>query len=206
MCPAAVHVAKPALRVALCVPRELLPGTPAPLKWVRSEVWHQALDQLLAKAGDRIAIFSPGAGPFSFARLASTVVVIDDVWAMVGNTHLWRRGLSFDSSLAVTVFDETNTFSRATTIAAFRTQLAADRLGFTAVQVPLGSHEFVESLRRLTAGGGAGRLAVGALARAPVGERPTESDLRLWNRDGSLSGDADLGAWLAAISQYVTTT
>ena len=92
---------------------------------------------------DRITVFSPGAGPFSFARLDSTVVVIDDVWAMVGNTHLWRRGLSFDSSLAVTVFDETNTFSRSTTIAAFRVQLAADRLGLPAAQIPFTSREFV---------------------------------------------------------------
>jgi hypothetical protein len=198
--------AKPALRVALCVPLELLPGTPSPLKWVRNELWHQALDRLLSAAGDRIAVFSPGAGPFSFARFASTVVVIDDVWAMVGNTHLWRRGLSFDSSVAVTVFDETNAFSRSTAISAFRIQLAANRLGLTVTQIPLVSREFVESLQRLAAGGGAGRLALGSIPRAPASDAPTESDLRLWNRDGSKSGDADLGAWLTTIFQYVTNS
>src|SRR6185295_9257755 len=181
--------ARPALRVALCVPRELLPGTPIPLKWVRNELWHRALDELLTAAGDRVVVFSPGAGPFSAPRFASTVVVVDDVWALVGSTHLWRRGLSFDSSLAVAVFDEVNTFSVGAAIRAFRVQLAADRLGLAAPQVPLAGREFFESLQRLVAGGGNGRLALGSIARAPAGDRPSDTDLKLWNRDGSISGD-----------------
>lgn len=176
---------RPGLHVALCVPRELLPGTPAPLAWVRAALWQAALARLAEAAGDRLAVFSPGAGPFSHVRMASTVVVVDDVWALVGNTHLWRRGLSFDSSLAVAVFDEANLFGRGAAVSAFRTQLAADRLGVANTQLPLIGHEFVASLRRLAEGGGAGRLAPGAIVPSPGADAPSPNDAALWNPDGS---------------------
>ncbi|QIG52133.1 hypothetical protein G5V57_33205 [Nordella sp. HKS 07] len=198
--------ARPGLQVALCVPRALLPGTPQPLTWVRNELWQQALARLVKDNGDRVAVFSPGAGPYSHVRMASTVVVVDDVWALVGNTHLWRRGLSFDSSLAVAVFDEINRFGRGQVVSAFRQLLAADRLGVAITQVPLVGHEFVGSIKRLTEGGGAGRLALGAIPRAPVAERPTETDMVLWNRDGSVFDVLGLESWLAGIAVHVTPT
>ena len=198
--------ARPGLHAALCVPRELLPGTPAPLSWVRNELWHSALARLLPAGGDRLAVFSPGAGPFSHVRMASTVVIVDDVWALVGGTHLWRRGLSFDSSLAVAVFDEANRFGRGASVSAFRQQLAADRLSVANTQIPLVAHEFVGSIRRLVEGGGAGRLALGAIPRARTGERPSETDMLLWNRDGSVSGDTDLVLdWLTQIQAHTST-
>lgn len=197
--------ARPGLHVALCMPRELLPGTPPPLAWVRNDRWHQALPRLLDAGGDRVAVFSPGAGPFSHVRLASTVVVIDDVWALVGNTHLWRRGLSFDSSLAAAVFDEANLFGRGAAVSALRVQLAADRLGVLNTQIPLVGHEFVASIRRLAEGGGAGRLAPGAIPRAPASETPTATDLLLWNPDGSVSSDFELDGWLAAAAAHMTS-
>ena len=190
--------ARPALHVALCLPRELLPGTPQPLASVRNQLWQSALARLLTAAGNRVAVFSPGAGPYSHVRIASTVVVVDDVWAMIGTTHLSRRGLSFDSSLAVAVFDEANQFSRGTAVSAFRVQLAADRLGVAATQIPLVGHEFVTSLRRLVDSGGVGRLALGSLPVAPAGLPPTDSDAQLWNPDGSTTGDLDIQNSLAA--------
>jgi hypothetical protein len=131
--------------------------------------------------------------------------VVDDVWALVGNTHLWRRGLSFDSSLAVVVYDEANLFGRGTAVSAFRVQLAADRLGVLNTQIPLVGHEFVATVRRLAEGGGAGRLALGAIPRAPSSETPTATDLKLWNPDGSVSSDFDLEGWLAAAAAHMTT-
>ena len=148
-----------------------------------------------------MAVFSPGAGPFSHVRMASTVVVIDDVWALVGNTHLWRRGLSFDSSLAVAVFDEANLFGRGTAVSAYRVQLAADRVGVLNTQIPLVGHEFVASIKRLAEG----RLALGAIARAPSTEAPTATDLLLWNPYGSVSSDFELDGWLAAAAAHMTT-
>jgi hypothetical protein len=197
--------ARAGLHVALCVPRELLPGTPPPLSWVRNDRWQQVLPRLIEAGGERVAVFSPGAGPFSHVRMASTVVVIDDVWALVGNTHLSRRGLSFDSSLAVAVFDEANLFGRGTAISAFRVQLAADRLGVLNTQIPLVGHEFVAAIRRLAEGGGAGRIALGAIPRAPANETPTATDLLLWNPDGSVSSDFELNGWLAAAAAHITT-
>jgi hypothetical protein len=193
--------ARPGLHVALCVPRELLPGTPAPLAWMRAALWQTALARLSEAAGDRLAVFSPGAGPFSHVRMASTVVVVDDVWALVGNTHLWRRGLSFDASLAVAVFDEANLFGRGAAVSTFRTQLAADRLGVANTQVPLIGHEFVASLRRLAEGGGAGRLAPGAIVPSPGAEAPSPDDAALWNPDGSKA--VDLAAVAAATLSHL---
>ena len=194
---------RPGLHVALCVPRELLPGMPAPLAWVRNALWQRALADLSEAAGERLVVFSPGAGPFSHVRMASTVVVVDDVWAMVGNTHLWRRGLSFDASLAVAVFDEANRFGRGAAVSAFRTQLAADRLGVANTQVPLVGHEFVATLRRLAEGGGAGRLSSGAIVPSPGAGAPSSDDSALWNTDGSkaILLEAVAGATLLHLAQ-----
>ena len=60
-----------------------------------------------------------------------------------------------------------------------------------------GGHEFVALLRRLADGGGAGRLALGAIAPAPSTETPTATDLLLWNPDGSVTSDFELDGWMA---------
>ena len=83
------------------------------------------------------------------------------------------------------VFDEANLFGRGAALSAFRTQLAADRLGVANTQVPLVGHEFVATLRRLAEGGGAGRLASGAIIPSPGAEAPSPDDSGLWNPDGS---------------------
>lgn len=52
-----------------------------------------------------VARSSPAADPGRSRSLASTTVVIDDAETLTGTTHLWRRGLSFDSPFAAAVFD-----------------------------------------------------------------------------------------------------
>jgi hypothetical protein len=69
-------------------------------------------------------------------------------------------------------------------------------------QIPLVGHEFVATVRGLAEGGGAGRLALGAIPRAPASETPTATDLLLWNPDGSVSSDFD--GWLAAAAAHMT--
>ena len=53
-------------------------------------------------------------------------MIVDDAYTLTGTTHLWRLGPSFDSSLAVVVFDERLTGGRPQEICQFRHRLAID--------------------------------------------------------------------------------
>src|SRR5436853_7789318 len=77
----------------------------------------------------RVAAFHPIGFPGRFSRLESTVVIVDDLWAMVGSSTFRRRGLTFDSGrdLVVTDFDAVEGASLM--ITAFRSQFMAYRLG-----------------------------------------------------------------------------
>ncbi|GAB4559340.1 MAG: hypothetical protein Tsb0020_05080 [Haliangiales bacterium] len=77
----------------------------------------------------RVVAFHPVGFPGRPSRLESTVVIVDDVWAMIGSSTVRRRGLTFDGGSDV-VFTDTDLVSgRSPTIANFRRQLMAARLG-----------------------------------------------------------------------------
>src|SRR5690606_12904350 len=98
---------RPGLQVVLCIPVFVDANPPRPLQRIRDREVRAALDGLGAGARQpRVAVFSPSAGPGRSLKLATTTVVVDDAWIMTGTTHLWRRGLSYDSSYAVTLFDD----------------------------------------------------------------------------------------------------
>lgn len=137
------------LRVVLCVPARLGPGTPKKLQAVRDAELLDAIRDLRAAGGDRLAVLSPGAGAGRALRFATTTVVVDDTYALTGTTHLWRRGLTFDSSLAASVFDERLTDGRPQEIFAFRRPLVADRLGLAPTRVPDDPEELVRALQAL---------------------------------------------------------
>jgi hypothetical protein len=170
------------LRVVLCVPTLLAPGTPKRLQGIRDECLMVALAALRAVATDRVAVFSPGADTGRAMRFASTSVVVDDAFALTGTTHLWRRGLSWDSSLAASVFDERLVDGRPQDVRAFRLQLVADRLGIPVARVPADASELVKAIRDLDARG-AERLSASPITRpAP---KPANADIDIWNPDGS---------------------
>lgn len=173
---------RPGLRLVLCVPSRLGPGTPRKLQAVRDEMLLNAVGTMRAQYGARFALFSPGAGAGRAVRFASTSVVVDDAFALTGTTHLWRRGLSFDSSLAAAVFDERLVDGRPQDPRAFRIQLMADRLGIPATRLPDDPAELVAAIRTLDARGGA-RLSAMPIRRPAT--PPTLDDIRVWNADGA---------------------
>jgi hypothetical protein len=171
--------------VVLCVPTLLLPGSPAMLQAVRDHCLMDAVDAIRTAATDRFAVFSPGAGEGRSIRFASTSVVIDDSFALTGTTHLWRRGLTWDSSLAAAVFDERLTDGRSQDVRNFRIQLLADRLGIATTRVPEDPAELVKAIRALD-DRGSDRLSTVQIVRpSPT---PAGGDIDTWNADGTLSG------------------
>ena len=93
--------ATPSLHVAVCLPFHLLPGTLPRCSACRDAGVAAALTAMAGgDRAERFVAFSPAAGPARSLRLANTTTVVDDAIAIVGTTHLWRRGLSFDSSYA----------------------------------------------------------------------------------------------------------
>lgn len=199
-----------ALHLVICTPVWLLDGTPAPLQRVRDAVMNEALSTLqggstgiaVPTLEERVATFSPAAGPGRSLRIASTAVVVDDVYAFTGSTHLWRRGLSFDSSYSVAAFDERVQDGRPAAVAAFRRRLLAGRLGVEVTSLPDDPVEMVRAVRDLSSRGGFGRLAADRI-RAPdptlttSTDPSTISDVDLWDPDGSPPGSFNPVDWIA---------
>lgn len=170
------------LQVVICVPVHPMPGAPAGYKRVRNQLLLDAIQDLRAAGGPRIAVFSPSAGPGRTLRLAATTVIVDDVYALTGTTHLTRRGLSFDSSCAAAVFDEVLDAGRPAEVRQFRRRLVAERLGLPLSLVPNDPADLVAAVRRVVKRAG-GRIAPFVLSPAelPV----TDADQDAWNRDGA---------------------
>jgi hypothetical protein len=193
--------ANPVLRVLICLPTKLATGTPAKLQRVRDKGVRAALDALRAAAGDRLAVFNPVTGPGRSLRLDATSVVVDDAWGLTGSTHLWRRGLSFDASLAVAVFDERLTNGRPADVVGFRRALIAGRLGLAPTLLPEDPVELIAAVRQLSSRGGGQRLSPDAIAVPdPV---PSDLDVTVWNPDGSPASSFDAMAWLAGLAAEV---
>lgn len=180
----------PGLCVALCVSTLPAPGTPEAYRKVRDHCLMDAVDAMRAIAPDRFVLFSPGVGAGRALRLASTSVVIDDAFALTGTTHLSRRGLSWDSSLAAAVFDENLVDGRPADVSAFRIQLMADRLGINPNLVPADAMELVKAIRDLDSRG-SNRLSATPIVRPD--EAPGNGTIDAWIPDGSVS-DLNLAA------------
>ncbi len=193
--------ANPVLQVLLCLPRHLVPGTPTSLHRVRDHDALAAVGALRAVAGDRLALFDPTTGPGRSLHLDVTNVVVDDAWAMTGGTHLWRRGLSFDASLAVVVFDERLSDGRPAEVVAFRRALIAGRLGLSPGLVPDDPAELVRAVRQLSDRGGGVRLSPEPIVEPEFAT--SELDERVWNPDGAPTSGFDPLAWLAGLGAAV---
>ena len=194
----------PSLRLILCTSLHAAPGTPPVLERVRNQALVDALIELFGSPfsegparSDRIAVFAPSAGPGRSLRLASTTVIVDDAYALTGTTHLWRRGLSFDSSLAVAAFDELLDDGRPSEIRRFRRSLIAGRLGLPVSALPDHPVELVDALHRLHGGDPVGRLVVDPLRIDD--DPPAASTVAAWNPDGTRASGFDPVAWLAGI-------
>lgn len=190
------------LRVVLCVPTLLGAGTPKQMQAVRDHTLLDAIEQMRGAAGDRFAVFSPGVGAGRCLRIAGTAVVVDDAFALAGSTHLSRRGLSWDSSLAASVFDERVQDGRPQEVLAFRRHLLADRLGLPISRVADDAADLVSAIRKLDARGSA-RLSTSAILRPT--DTPQNTDIDIWNPDGSRT-DISLSAIATLFGAAVALT
>jgi hypothetical protein len=83
-------------------------------------------------AAERFALFHPIGFPGRNARVETNVVIIDDIWALIGGSTFRRRGLTFDGSSDLVFTDTLLENSRSTAIRDFRRTLMANRLGIQA--------------------------------------------------------------------------
>lgn len=122
--------AVPSLHVAICLPREgdFAPGFRG---FVRQalEVRQAAVQLLRGVDEDRVAVFHPKGFPGRAAHIRSTTVIVDDCWAMVGTSHLRRRGMTFDggADIVSVPYGLHNGYGR--NLSDFRRALMARKLG-----------------------------------------------------------------------------
>jgi hypothetical protein len=170
----------PRLKVMICVPREPDFST-TKAKWVRAALAHrkQAIETLTAQDRQRVSAFQPIGFPGRPVAIRSTVVIVDDVWALVGTSHFRRRGMTFDGGCDVVSIDRAlNARGTSSAIARFRQEIMAARLG---VSVPTGPQNSSALWTRLAEPEGAfdvlaDLLAAGGLGRcAPVWAGPTDN-------------------------------
>src|SRR5262249_840814 len=127
---------RPGLAVILCLPEKFLPGQPKRLEAVRKAGVGAALKTLLAKAPGGAAPSPPPAGSGRPLQLPSPTVIVAEAILVPGPAPLGRRGLTFDSSLAVALFDEATAAGRPAAVRTARRQLVGDRLAISPALVP----------------------------------------------------------------------
>lgn len=64
-----------------------------------------AVDALKAAAPKRVAVYHPMGFPGRHEVIRGTTVTVDDVWMLSGSSSFSRRGLTFDGSIDVCLFD-----------------------------------------------------------------------------------------------------
>ena len=115
------------LHVIICTPKfpDFAPGY-EPL--AAQEVEDRAA-RILALPPERVVAFHPVGFPGRPSRRESTVVIVDDLWALVGSSTFRRRGLTLDGSSDLVFTDGDLVSGRSASIANFRRQVMAARLG-----------------------------------------------------------------------------
>lgn len=198
-------VARLAERRGLCVavacPERFLPHQPMRLEEVRKGAISAAVKALSEAAPDRVALFTPIAGSDRRLHMATTTVIVDDAYVLTGAAHLWRRGLTFDSALSVSGFDETLSDGRPASIRNLRRCLIAERLALAQELVPDDPRDLILALKRVTAAGGQNRVKPGAFpARDDETGQPTQA---AWNPDGGEGGVTNAFLFFAGLSAAV---
>jgi phosphatidylserine/phosphatidylglycerophosphate/cardiolipin synthase-like enzyme len=95
----------PELRVIAVVPR--YPDKEGRSRWPSLVGREQAIKVCSTAGGDRFAIYDLENVSGTPVYVHAKVVVVDDVWAMIGSDNLNRRSWTHDSELSCAVLDET---------------------------------------------------------------------------------------------------
>ena len=173
----------PHLVVLLCVPEEFLPDQITKLQDMRKRAIAAALKSLSDQGKERVRLFSPIAGSGRPLYMASTSAVIDDAILFCGSTHLWRRGLTFDSSLAASLFDERQFSSRPAGVRLARQQMLGAMLGAAVNLIPDDVEDCLSMVKQLSSGSGMGRIKPGV--HVPATDPTSDADKSIWNPDGT---------------------
>ncbi len=131
-------LANPLLKVMICVPRQpdFAPGKP-PLVRAAYRDRKAALESLISADPDRVAAFHPIGFPGRDSVGRSTIVLVDDGYALLGTSHWRRRGMTFDGGCDVAMLDRRlNDRGAGATLSRFRQSLMAARLGIPAATTP----------------------------------------------------------------------
>jgi len=116
-------------------------------------------------SSSQFALFHPIGFPGRPARVETNVVIIDDIWAMVGGCTFRRRGLTFDGSSDLAFTDTQLENGRSVAIRDFRRALMAARLGIAADSTQSSYVALNESatafalIQDALSGGGLGKIA-----------------------------------------------
>ncbi len=188
-----------ALKLILCVPLKYSPFVPQPMQTVRDVQVKAAVESLrsLPFFDQRVALITPNAGSGRSLYLAGTTVIVDDAFLFTGSTHLWRRGLAFDSSLSAALFDESVEAGRPRLIRQARRALIAGRLGLDVELVPENPSDLMEALRLLPNRDGGRRLTTRSVLSTK--ETATTTDNDIWNPDASPGSGFDIATFLASL-------
>lgn len=189
---------RPNLHVILCIPEAYLPTQAKKLESIRKSLVGAALLRLKNAAGDRIVLFSPIAGIRRKGHLSTTTIIVDDVILYSGTTHLWRRGLTFDSSIAVALFDENTKDGRPLAVHDARIQFMASALNVPVSFIPECPVECVAAIHELNRKGGGRRVKAGSYP--PKADASSADDLALWNPDGTPNANRN---WLTLLSELM---
>jgi hypothetical protein len=146
---------------------------------------------------DRVVVFSPFAGARRPLRIAATTVIVDDVVAVTGGFALSRRGLTFDSSLAVALFDERLTRERSREVFQFRQQLLASRLGERSEDLPADGAAVAAMVRQALQGGFTRNIS---LPKPPTGPDPGTGFAAAYDPDGRAEAGFSATTYLAALA------
>jgi len=79
----------------------------------------------------RLLAFHPIGFPGRAFRLLTSLVVVDDVWALIGSSTIRRRGLTFDGGADLVLFDTQLREGRGLQISELRRKSMAEYLGAT---------------------------------------------------------------------------
>ena len=161
--------ARPDLRLILALSKQLDYG-PGYEVFAAREIAKRkaAVESLTTAATNRVVAFHPIGFPGRPLRLATNIVIVDDVWALIGTSTIRRRGLTFDGGIDVVLFDRTIRDGRGAAIGDLRRRLMAEHLGVRPpasgevpaanwVQLNDGPTAF-NAIQQLLASGGAGLI------------------------------------------------
>jgi hypothetical protein len=128
---------RPGLRVIICVPKvpDFAPGYEGMATYEvqnRLTIVQGSAPLIDPMPPNQFIAFNPVGFPGRSSRVETNVVIVDDVWAMIGGASIRGRGLRMDGSSDLVVTDTLIENGRSAAIRDYRRGLMANRLGLTA--------------------------------------------------------------------------